>query len=218
VTNHLYPIKVLLHYYILCVRRVWRYQRSNQNPYIDKQTTQLPTEKVQKNKQRSTKHTHKLKIEYHVPNNNRGRTQVLWKGIQFLKFAIRLFKQSLYTVSEVWGTVFQTIIIYCEWSLRYGCSNNRYILWVKFEIRLLKQSFVLFHRPIVSVLLTLMSTRALFNTPTHRHSNDDWKSWNIVLNILRCTENFHYILFAVVLLKFQLQKCWCMFKPFHKSR
>ena len=139
-TNHLYPIKVLLHYYILCVRRVWRYQRSNQNPYIDKQTTQLPKEKVQKNKQRSTKHTHKLKIEYHVPNNNRGWTQVLRKGRQFLKFAIRLFKQSLYTVSEVWGKVVQTIIIYCEWGLRYGCSNNHYILWVKFEVRLFKQS------------------------------------------------------------------------------
>ena len=33
------------------VRRVWRYQRGNQNPYIAKeQTTQWPKEKVQKNK------------------------------------------------------------------------------------------------------------------------------------------------------------------------
>ena len=38
------------------VRRVWRYQRGNQNPY-----TQWPKEKVQKNKQRSTKHTYKNK-------------------------------------------------------------------------------------------------------------------------------------------------------------
>ena len=37
----------------------------NQNPYIEeKQTTQLPKEKVQKYKQRSTKHTHK----WHKPN------------------------------------------------------------------------------------------------------------------------------------------------------
>jgi hypothetical protein len=42
--------------------RVWRYQRSNQNPYIEQeQTTQWPKEKVQKEKQRSTKHTHKTK-------------------------------------------------------------------------------------------------------------------------------------------------------------
>ena len=35
--------------------------RGNQNPYIDKeQTTQWPKEKVQKNKQRSTKHTYKI--------------------------------------------------------------------------------------------------------------------------------------------------------------
>ena len=39
------------------VRRVWRYQRGNQNPYIEEQTTQWPKEKVQKDKQRSTKHT-----------------------------------------------------------------------------------------------------------------------------------------------------------------
>ena len=44
------------------VRRVWRYQRGNQNPYIEEeQTTQWPKEKVQKDKQRSTKHTHKTK-------------------------------------------------------------------------------------------------------------------------------------------------------------
>ena len=46
--------------YIL--RRVWRYQRGNQNPYIEEeQTTQWPNEKWQKDKQRSTKHTYKTK-------------------------------------------------------------------------------------------------------------------------------------------------------------
>ena len=43
-------------------RRVWRYQRGNQNPCIEEeQTTQWPKEKVQKDKQRSTKHTYKTK-------------------------------------------------------------------------------------------------------------------------------------------------------------
>jgi hypothetical protein len=37
-------------------------QRGNQNPYIEEeQTTQWPKEKVQKDKRRSTKHTHKTK-------------------------------------------------------------------------------------------------------------------------------------------------------------
>jgi hypothetical protein len=37
-----------------------RYQRGNQNPYIEEeQTTQWPKEKVQKDKQRSTKNTYK---------------------------------------------------------------------------------------------------------------------------------------------------------------
>jgi CHAT domain-containing protein len=43
-------------------RRVWRYQRDNQNLYIqEEQTTQWPKEKIEKDKQRSTKHTHKTK-------------------------------------------------------------------------------------------------------------------------------------------------------------
>jgi len=38
----------------LGLRRVWSYQRGNQNPYIEEeQTTQWPKEKVQKDKQRS---------------------------------------------------------------------------------------------------------------------------------------------------------------------
>ena len=41
-------------------RRVWRYQWGNQNTYIEEeQTTEWPKEKVQKNKQRSRKYTHK---------------------------------------------------------------------------------------------------------------------------------------------------------------
>ena len=41
---------------------MWRYLRGNQNPYIEEgQTTQWPKEKVQKDKQRLTKHTYKTK-------------------------------------------------------------------------------------------------------------------------------------------------------------
>jgi hypothetical protein len=43
-------------------RTVWRYQSGNQNPYIEEeQTTQWPKEKVLKDKQWSTKQTHKTK-------------------------------------------------------------------------------------------------------------------------------------------------------------
>jgi hypothetical protein len=46
----------------LSLRRLWRYQRGNQNPYIGgEQTTQWPKYKALKNKQRSTKHTHTTK-------------------------------------------------------------------------------------------------------------------------------------------------------------
>jgi hypothetical protein len=41
--------------------RVEDTKRGNQNPYIEEeQTTQWPKEKGQKDKQRSTKHTHKI--------------------------------------------------------------------------------------------------------------------------------------------------------------
>ena len=60
-----YCFKLLYDIYwtlFIALRRVWRYQRGNQNPYIEEeQTTQWPKERVQRNKQRSTKHTHKTK-------------------------------------------------------------------------------------------------------------------------------------------------------------
>jgi hypothetical protein len=43
------------------LRRGGRYKRGNQNPYIEEQTTQWRIEKVQKEKQRSTKHTYRAK-------------------------------------------------------------------------------------------------------------------------------------------------------------
>jgi len=46
----------------ICLRRGWRYERGNQNPYIEEeQTTHWPKEKVRKGKQRSIKHTYKTK-------------------------------------------------------------------------------------------------------------------------------------------------------------
>ena len=67
------------------LRRVWRYQRSHQNPYIEEQTTQWLKEKAQMDKQRSTNHTYKTKDRVtRTPLKNRGWTQVLRKGKQFM--------------------------------------------------------------------------------------------------------------------------------------
>ena len=61
-------------------RRIWRYQRDNQNPYIEEeQTTQWPIENVQIDKQRSTKHTHKTKDRVTRTPLNPGWIQVLRK-------------------------------------------------------------------------------------------------------------------------------------------
>jgi hypothetical protein len=63
-----------------------RYQRGNQNPYIEEeQTTQWPQEKVQKDKQRSTKHKTKDRVT---------RTP-LTTGVNFF-FDIRILITSLW--------------------------------------------------------------------------------------------------------------------------
>ena len=57
----IFSLFIVLGYEFLA-RRIWRYQRGNQNPYFEEeQTTQWLREKVQKDEQRSTKHTHKTK-------------------------------------------------------------------------------------------------------------------------------------------------------------
>ena len=50
------------HNFIIKVyKKSLRYQRGNQNPYIEEQTIQWPKEKVQKDKQRSPKFIYKTK-------------------------------------------------------------------------------------------------------------------------------------------------------------
>jgi hypothetical protein len=75
---------------VVSVRRVWRYQRGNQNPYIEEeQTTQWPKEKVQKDKQRSTKHTYKTR--------DRVTRTPLKTGVFYLVFCV-VFYRSLFVV------------------------------------------------------------------------------------------------------------------------
>jgi hypothetical protein len=56
------------------VKKSLKIPKGNQNPYIEEQTTQWPKEKVQKDKQRSTKHTHKTKkcifIQIYIYHSN----------------------------------------------------------------------------------------------------------------------------------------------------
>ena len=51
-----------LQHYLYAGKKSLKTPKGNQNPYIEEeQTTQWPKEKVQKDKQRSAKHTHKTK-------------------------------------------------------------------------------------------------------------------------------------------------------------
>jgi hypothetical protein len=62
------------------VWRVWKYQRDNQNLYIEEElTTQWPKEKVQKDKQWSTKHTHKTK-DWITRTSLKSGGELRWSG------------------------------------------------------------------------------------------------------------------------------------------
>jgi hypothetical protein len=62
------------------MRRVWKYQRGNQNRYIERQTTQWPKGKVQKDKQLSTKHTYKTKDRVtQTPLKTGGELRCSWR-------------------------------------------------------------------------------------------------------------------------------------------
>ena len=67
------------------IRRVWRYQRDNQNPYIEvKQTTQWQKGKVQKDKQRSTKHTEKSKDRVTRTQLKTGDDRICSRRVRYL--------------------------------------------------------------------------------------------------------------------------------------
>ena len=90
------------------LNRVWRYQRGNQNPYNEEeQTTHWPKEKVQKDKQRSTKHIHKTKDRVtETPLKTRGELKLIY---------------NLFTPRYSWNTA------------KLGVAHqsiNQYILWI----------------------------------------------------------------------------------------
>ena len=65
----------------LRIIRQEEYQSGNQNPSIeDGETAQCPKEKGQKNKQRSTKHTHKTKdrVTRTLRKPGRKKTKYMW--------------------------------------------------------------------------------------------------------------------------------------------
>ena len=92
------------YWWVLCIhRRVLRYQRGNQKPNIEEeQTTQWQKEKVQKDKQRSTKHTYKTKDRVtRTPLKTEGLTHVFRKGKQFL---LHLFWGKYTDCCAVWAS------------------------------------------------------------------------------------------------------------------
>jgi hypothetical protein len=115
------------------IRRAWRYQRSNQNPYIEGQTTQWP----KKNQQWSAKHTHKtkdrvtrtpLKTGVNSPrlhmydmwllSTNLEKTVRTWKKIKYVRWrgknCSHLKEDKVRTLVSSYK-----VVLDCRWNTRY---------------------------------------------------------------------------------------------------
>jgi hypothetical protein len=136
------------------VRRVRRYQRSNQNPWIEGKTTQWPKEKGQKDKQPSTKHTHKTKdrltrtllktegwsqvlhyqLSAFIQNQkmNSIRQQKILQNISPIRIYFNIKKNALQPskIKLGWNTLLQNIRFSCwlkfqRWPTGYCLTSNR---------------------------------------------------------------------------------------------
>jgi hypothetical protein len=78
---------------VVTIRRVSRHQSGNQKPYIEEeQTTQWPKEKVQKDEQRSTKHTYKTKdLVTRTPLNLFSHT--FYKRVSSVTYSLEMYKE-----------------------------------------------------------------------------------------------------------------------------
>jgi hypothetical protein len=139
-----------LHYTILYEKRkAWRYQRGNQNPYVkEEQTTQWPTEKVQKSEQRFTKHTHKTKDRVtRTPPKTGGELRCSGRvssscstsGTRRVNLVTNPLishewgkHEKVFTTSGTYPWTFVTQIIY-DWIdiyvLIYVCKKGHYVNW-----------------------------------------------------------------------------------------
>ena len=78
---------------VVTIRRASRHQSGNQNPYIEEeQTTQWPKEKVQRDEQRSTKHTLKTKDRVtRAPLNLFSHT--VYKGVPSVTYSLVMYRE-----------------------------------------------------------------------------------------------------------------------------
>ena len=104
------------------VRRVWRYLRGNQKPYIEEeQTTQWPKEKVQKDKQLSTKLTHKTKDRVTRTPLISERVCICVVGVSNL-FLSTIFLSEFGNVPKEWYFLFFSLLLH---SRQYLCLWRR---------------------------------------------------------------------------------------------
>ena len=102
-----------------CARRVWRYKRVNLNAYIaEEQPTHWPKEKVQKDKQLSTKHTHKAKdLVTRIPLKTRGELRCSTLNEITTSIALKISNCVMQTLVSSW---------YIKWPQVCSIQSDRY--------------------------------------------------------------------------------------------
>jgi hypothetical protein len=135
---------------ILLIRRIWRYQWGIQNPYIDEgQTTQWSKEKVQKDKQRYTRHKKIEKV-----------------NVTELYDCSLIVKQHFIFSSE--GVFYFILITVTKWRYMSRCHWTVHFL-VNFackETMWIKKCKVKWNN-----LMCIMSTISIANTYVNHHNN-----------------------------------------------
>ena len=109
------------------IRRTWIYQRGKQNPYIEEeQTTQWQKEKVQKNKKRSTKYTHKTKDRViWTPLKTGGERMCSGSVGSYTSGTHRVNLVTNQVTSHVWGKDRAVFTTSCHLWHRYSITVNQ---------------------------------------------------------------------------------------------
>jgi hypothetical protein len=123
------------------IRRIWRYQRGNENPYIEEeQRTQWSKEKVQKDKQRSTKHTYTTKdwvtrtpltIEGELSCSGRVSSSCSTSDTRRVNLVI--LNTTGLNLSSIWHALYCDVgqIGKLDWTFMHGRHSILYLLHVR---------------------------------------------------------------------------------------
>jgi hypothetical protein len=124
-------IRLFLLKYFCNTTRVWRYQRGNQNPYIEEeQKTQWPKERGQMDKQRNTKHIYKVKDRLTRTPLKTGRviSSCSTSGTRRVNLVTNpVISHEWGKDREVFTTIYLTLVVLQKYFSKNSLSHNCFV-------------------------------------------------------------------------------------------